>query len=87
LADSEALAADVLAVRRERDVGLRAALLALSPREKLLLALRFQDELSASRIARMLGMATPFHAYRQLNSVLARLRVALELRGIDGSDG
>jgi len=87
LADSEALAADVLAVHRERDVGLRAALLALSPREKLLLALRFQDELSASRIARMLGMATPFHAYRQLNSVLARLRVALELRGIDGSDG
>jgi RNA polymerase sigma factor (sigma-70 family) len=87
LADSETLAADALAVRRERDAGLRAALRALSARERFLLALRFQDELSASRIARMLGMPTPFHAYRQLNGILARLRVALESRGIDGSDG
>jgi RNA polymerase sigma factor (sigma-70 family) len=87
LADAEALSADALAVRRERDAGLRAALRALSPRERFLLTLRFQDELSASRIARMLGMPTPFHAYRQLNNVLARLRVALEARGIDGSDG
>jgi RNA polymerase sigma factor (sigma-70 family) len=87
LADAESLSAEALAVRRERDAGLREALRALAPRERFLLALRFQEELSASRIARILGMPTPFHAYRQLNRLLSRLRIALEARGIDGSDG
>jgi RNA polymerase sigma factor (sigma-70 family) len=87
LSDSESLPPDALAVHRDRDRELRAALRTLSSRERLLLALRFQEELSASRIAKMLGMPTPFHAYRQLHNVLARLRVALESRGIDGCEG
>ena len=87
LVDAGALPADALAVRRERDAGLRAALHTLSGRERYLLALRFHENLSASRIARVLGLSTPFHAYRQLNRVLARLRVALETRGIDSCDG
>ena len=46
-----------------------------------------KDDLSASRIAGIVGMPTPFHVYRALNSVLSQLRLALEARGIEGSDG
>ena len=56
----------------------------LTPRERLLLALRFEDELSASRIASVLELPTPFHVYRYLNAVLSRLRAALVQRGLDG---
>jgi len=87
LPDLGALSADNLAVRRERDAGLRMALATLSPRDRLLLALRFRHQLSASRIADVLGVRTPFHVYRRLKTVLALLRSELESRGIDGSDG
>jgi hypothetical protein len=30
-----------------------------------------------------MDLPTPFHAYRRLNVILARLRAALEARGID----
>jgi len=71
-------------VRAERTSTLRAVLSGLSPREQLLLALRFEDDLPAVRIAGMLGLPTPFHVYRQMNGVLAKLRAALVSRGIDG---
>ena len=87
LPDLEALSADGLAVRRERDAGLRVALSALSPRDRLLLSLRFRHELSAARICEIMGVKTPFHVYRRLKSVLALLRRELESHGIDGSDG
>jgi RNA polymerase sigma factor (sigma-70 family) len=87
LPDSVALAADAQAAIAERDSLLAAELSRLTPRERLLLALRFQDGLSASRIAGILGLATQFNVYRQLNSVLTRLRTALTARGLDGVDG
>lgn len=87
VADSKSLPPDTIAVHHDRDCELREALRTLSSRERLLLALRFQEELSAPRIARMLGMPTPFHVYRQLHHLLARLRLALESRGIDGPEG
>ena len=71
-------------VRAESTKALRAALSDLTPREQLLVTLRFQDDLSAARIASLLGVSTPFHVYRQLNGVLAKLRAALVSRGIDG---
>ena len=79
------LDADLGAIRAERDACLRAALSALTSRERLLLALRYEDDLSASRIAAVLGLPTPFHVYRQLNDLLGRLRAALAARGIDGA--
>jgi RNA polymerase sigma factor (sigma-70 family) len=85
--DSTALAADAQAVLAERNSLLARELCRLAPRERLLLALRFQDGLSASRVARVLGLPTPFHVYRQLNAVLAQLRGALIARGLDGVDG
>jgi RNA polymerase sigma factor (sigma-70 family) len=87
LPDSATLTADAQAVMAERDSLLAAELIRLTPRERLMLALRFEDGLSASRMARTLGLRTPFHVYRQLNSVLARLRAALIARGLDGVDG
>jgi RNA polymerase sigma factor (sigma-70 family) len=87
LPDSATLAADAQAVMTERNSLLAAELRRLTPRERLLLALRFEDGLSASRMARTLGLPTPFHVYRQLNGVLTRLRVALTARGLDGVDG
>jgi RNA polymerase sigma factor (sigma-70 family) len=87
LSDVSHDAADVTTIRAERADILRAAVGALAPRERLLLALRFEDDLSAARIAQVLHLPTPFHVYRQLNSVLMRLRAALEARGVrDGSD-
>lgn len=53
---------------------LHEAIIELEPRERLLLALRFEDELTAERIASTLQMVSPFHVYRQLNRILAKLR-------------
>jgi RNA polymerase sigma factor (sigma-70 family) len=87
LPDSASLPADAQVVLTERNALLARELSRLAPRERLLLALRFQDGLSASRIARIVGLPTPFHAYRQLNSILTCLRTALKARGFDGIDG
>lgn len=55
----------------------------LAPRDQLLLSLRFDEELSARRIAEFLGWPTPFHVYRRLHKVLASLRARLRALGID----
>jgi RNA polymerase sigma factor (sigma-70 family) len=86
LLDSNAVAGDARAVREERDLALRSALMELAPRDRLLLTLRFEDDLSASRISRILGLPTPFSVYRRLQVVLRQLREALEARGIDTVD-
>jgi RNA polymerase sigma factor (sigma-70 family) len=62
---------------------LNAATSRLSSDDRVLLKLRFEDELSASEISRLLGFPTPFHVYRRLNALLAQLRNALRQRGID----
>jgi RNA polymerase sigma factor (sigma-70 family) len=87
IADEESVSVITAAVMRERDRALSAALLQLQPRERLLIALRFQDDLSALRIARLLHAPTPFHIYRQLKAVLENLRSYLIARGIEGVDG
>lgn len=87
LPDPDAAPADHEAILTERDAGLRAVLAALPASDRLLLTLRFEDELSAARISSILGFPTPFHVYRRLNVVLGQLRDALRARGIEGSDG
>lgn len=87
LPDSSETSVENETVRSERDAVLRAAVAALPPRDRLLLALRLDDGLSASRIAGLVGMPTPFHVYRRVSAVLSQLRVALTSRGIDGVDG
>jgi RNA polymerase sigma factor (sigma-70 family) len=87
LSDSALVPGDTRAVIDERDAALRLELMRLTPRDRLLLALRFEDDLSASRISQALGLPTPFNVYRRLNAVLSQLRKALEARGIDGVNG
>lgn len=69
---------------RERRMALESALEEIEPRDRLLLAFRFDDGLSARRISDLMDFPTPFHVYRHLNRVLALLRARLEERGIDG---
>jgi len=83
----ESAQADDEIIREHRDACVRAALGRLTPRERLLLTLRFEDDLSASRIASVMEMASPFHVYRKLNSILGLLRKHLNSKGIDDPDG
>jgi RNA polymerase sigma factor (sigma-70 family) len=87
LPDARESSAMTEAVVKERDAALRAELTRLTSRERLLLALRFKDDLSAARIAQIVGAGSPFHVYRQLNSILEKLAQSLRSRGIEGSDG
>jgi RNA polymerase sigma factor (sigma-70 family) len=59
---------------------LEAALATLSPGDRLLLSLRYEDERSAREIASLLFLPTPFHVYRRLNRVHDSLRQALTAR-------
>jgi RNA polymerase sigma factor (sigma-70 family) len=75
-----------LAVRQaELYVALDDALLTLLPQDRLLLRLRFDDDLSAQEIARLLEYPSPFHVYRRVNLLLGQLRIALERRGIESA--
>lgn len=87
LPDSEAVSAETVTIRKERDARLHAAVAALPGQDRLLLALRFNDDLPASRIASLAGYPTPFHVYRRLNAILTGLRAALESHGLDDSAG
>ncbi|HSR42477.1 MAG TPA: sigma-70 family RNA polymerase sigma factor, partial [Longimicrobiales bacterium] len=57
---------------------------ALDPRDRLLLKLRFQDDLTGREIAELMEYPTLFHVYRRLKKVLAVLRERLEGRGVEG---
>jgi RNA polymerase sigma factor (sigma-70 family) len=75
-----------LAVRRaELRRALDEALAALEPCDRILLRLRFDDDLTAQEIARLLDFPSPFHVYRRIKAVLAELRHALEGRGVESA--
>jgi len=73
-------------VAAELHRALSAAVEELEPSDRLLISLRFDEDLPAREIGRILGFPTPFHVYRRLNTVLARLRAALRRRGVQGSE-
>lgn len=78
-------APDVAIRRQELRQALDDALARLDGRDRLLLALRFEEDLPASRIARTMAFPTQFHVYRRLNHVLAELRGSLVARGFGDS--
>jgi len=57
----------------------------LSAEDRLLLQLRFDEDLSAAAIASILEMPSPFHVYRRLKTVCDELRRRLSARGIEES--
>ncbi len=60
---------------------LSEALQELDTSDQLLLRLRFEYDLSAKRIAYLMGFPTPFHVYRRLRSRLGFMRRKLRERG------
>lgn len=55
----------------------------LEPADRLLLSLRFEDGLTAERIAVTLRLPSPFHVYRRLNRVLGILRTRMVEQSVD----
>lgn len=87
IADSVSPDVDLRTAHAERDESLRLALATLSDRDRLLLVLRFEDDLSAARITNLMDFPTPFHVYRRLKLVLIQLRLILAARGFENADG
>jgi RNA polymerase sigma factor (sigma-70 family) len=70
-----------------RSAELRGALLAALERlpagDRLVLRLRFQDEVPVAEMARVLSLPSVFHVYRRVNGILDRLRTALRTAGVE----
>jgi RNA polymerase sigma factor (sigma-70 family) len=60
-----------------RQASLHRAIDALCPGDRLLIRLRFEQELTAREIAPLLGLPSPFHVYRRLDRVCGELRARL----------
>jgi RNA polymerase sigma factor (sigma-70 family) len=82
LAAPAAAAPDAVLAQSERARALLQAMEGLPHRDRLLLRLRFTEDLPAREIARLMGFPTLFHVYRQLDKVLHTLRGSLEARGV-----
>jgi len=78
---AQGMAADEAVAASELRVALSEALASLEPRQRLLLALRFEDDLSAREIAQRLHLPTPFHVYRAIEATLRILRNRLSAKG------
>jgi RNA polymerase sigma factor (sigma-70 family) len=83
LADADSADPEHELVAREQHQALEAALSALLERDRLLLALRFEYDLPAREIGRLMEFPTPFHVYRRLNTLMDRLRRLLKEWGVE----
>jgi RNA polymerase sigma factor (sigma-70 family) len=77
------LAPDAELVRNERLQALSAALERLAPSDRLLLRLRFAEDLPAREIAKVMRFPTLFHVYRRIDKLLRELRAILGGLGIE----
>jgi RNA polymerase sigma factor (sigma-70 family) len=77
---------DVEFARRERDRLLHEGLERLPPRDRLLLRLRFSEELSAREIAELMRFPTAAHVYRRIYSVLGMLRHVVGHLGLEEAE-
>ena len=71
---------------KELVAALSAELATLDQRDRLLLRLLFEEDLSAKETARLMDYPTLFHVYRRRNQVLAMLRGRLLARGVRGPE-
>jgi RNA polymerase sigma factor (sigma-70 family) len=82
IADKVGLDAEGALRSAELQRHLLLALGRLAPADRLLIKLRFEDDLPMPEIARTLAFPTRFHAYRRLTQALAELRLALQGSGV-----
>ena len=87
LAGPEEDGADGALIHRERTQRLLAALARLEPADRVILRYRFEDNLPVPRIARMLGIESPFVLYRRIDRILVALRRDLSAAGIEDARG
>lgn len=64
------------------DGALRSAVATLAPEDRRLLRLRFEQNLSASQIARTMSSGSQFDVYRRLRRILEALRAKLVRHGV-----
>jgi RNA polymerase sigma factor (sigma-70 family) len=69
--------------RAELSSELRTLRESLPPADRLLLAMRFDDGLSAAEISTILHFPSQFHVYRRINALLAELKTRLKERGYE----
>lgn len=81
----DSASADRRVCDEEVSSGLQSAIGTLAPGDQLLLALRFEDALSAAEIATVLRFESQFHVYRRLQYLLSTLREELRSRGIESA--
>ncbi len=82
IASSSSSSPDLDLRREELTRALRQALDELEPSDRLLLALRFEDERPVREIAAMMNLPTVFHVYRRVGAALSELKRALARRGV-----
>lgn len=63
---------------------LTAVIGALDPSDRLLLKLRFEDDLAVRQIAEVMSYPSVFHVYRHLKSLLGEIRGQLISKGVAG---
>jgi RNA polymerase sigma factor (sigma-70 family) len=73
---------DVAVEQAEWRSTLEAALANLDTQDRVILRLRFEDDVSVPEIARLLRLGSPFALYRRIDRILAGLRTALAAAGI-----
>ncbi len=83
--DSRQPSPDVRVRKEELSTALSEATRSLADRDLLLLRLRFQKDLPAREIARLMDFPSLFHVYRRLKIVLQELKEALVAQGIQDS--
>ena len=77
---------DQVLARAEHSRAVAAALDDLTSRDRLLLRLRFVEELPAREIAGLMAFPTVFHVYRRLDAVLRALRATMERAGLEDAE-
>lgn len=82
LAAPTANAPDQTIRRRELTSAVQRAMSELDPADRLLLALRFEDDRPVREIAETMRFPTVFHVYRRVDAALDRLKRALAARGV-----
>jgi RNA polymerase sigma factor (sigma-70 family) len=73
--DPEAIAAD-----SQQQAKLQKCIGLLLPTERLIVQLRFEDELSLDEIARLTGLGDAQRVHRRLTAILQKLRVSMDAR-------
>ena len=78
---------ETMALAAEQNALLSRALGRLSHREKLLIRLRFEEDLTLEQIAKLLDLGNPQRVDRQIRQILASLRIELKSENAPKADG